>query len=183
MSQQDWKVWLATNLVLLTHSFFLYRRTLRTWLWLVHNHHWMSLLESWNWCFLLSPWILKIFEEGIWFHLPNWDIVSSVPVYLEPAVVRNSWSQTVYIWKNRPLPKEIRSRQLLISEESRQTGLKPSYVPPLGFQYSLGSEFDVQYSISSKSVYIDSLLALLNKERSPLLKRTTVYPRKLEKKS
>ncbi len=42
----------------------------------------MSLLESWNWCFFLSPWMLKIFEEDIWFRLPNWDIVSSVPVSL-----------------------------------------------------------------------------------------------------
>ncbi len=42
----------------------------------------MSLLESWNWCSFLSPWMLKIFEEDIWFRHPNWDIVSSVPVSL-----------------------------------------------------------------------------------------------------
>ncbi len=49
---------------------------------LVHNHHWMSLLESWNWGFFLSPWMLKIFEEDIWFRRPNWEIVSLVPVSL-----------------------------------------------------------------------------------------------------
>ncbi len=35
---------------------------------------------------------------------------------------------------NRILLKEIRSIQWLISEESRQTGLKTGSVPPLGFQ-------------------------------------------------
>ncbi len=35
---------------------------------------------------------------------------------------------------NRLLSKEIRSRQYLVSDESRQIGLKTNYVPRLGFQ-------------------------------------------------
>jgi hypothetical protein len=42
----------------------------------------MSLLESWNWCFFLSPWILKIFEEDIWFHRPNPTVASFIPPFL-----------------------------------------------------------------------------------------------------
>ncbi len=52
------------------------------WLSHVHNHHWMSLLESWNWCFFLSPWMLKIFEEDIWFHRPNPRVASFIPPFL-----------------------------------------------------------------------------------------------------
>jgi hypothetical protein len=42
----------------------------------------MSLLESWNWCFFLSPWMLKIFEEDIWFHRPNPRVASFIPPFL-----------------------------------------------------------------------------------------------------
>ncbi len=42
----------------------------------------MSLLESWNWCFFLSPWMLKIFEEDIWFHLPNRRVPSFILSFL-----------------------------------------------------------------------------------------------------
>jgi len=42
----------------------------------------MSLLESWNWCFFLSPWILKIFEEDIWFRLPNRRVASFILSFL-----------------------------------------------------------------------------------------------------
>ncbi len=45
--------------------------------------------------------------------------------------VMTSWSPTVG-GLNRLLPKEIRSRQWLISEESWQTCFETSYVPPLG---------------------------------------------------
>jgi hypothetical protein len=45
------------------------------------------------------------------------------------TVVMNSWSQMVG-GLNRLLPKEIRSRHWLISEESRQTGFETSYVTP-----------------------------------------------------
>ncbi len=98
MSQEDWKVWLPANLVLPTHSFFLYWRTLRTWLWLVLNHHWMPLLESWNWYFFLSPWILKIFEEDIRFRRPNRDIVSFVPV----SLLRSEGVVNDIVWRRCP---------------------------------------------------------------------------------
>jgi hypothetical protein len=42
----------------------------------------MSLLDSWNWCFFLSPWILKIFEEDIWFRLPNHRVASFILSFL-----------------------------------------------------------------------------------------------------
>jgi hypothetical protein len=42
----------------------------------------MSLLESWNWCFFLSPWMLKIFEEDIWYHLPNRRVASFILSFL-----------------------------------------------------------------------------------------------------
>ncbi len=42
----------------------------------------MSLLESWNWCFFLSPWMLKIFEEDIWFRLPNRRVASFILSFL-----------------------------------------------------------------------------------------------------
>jgi hypothetical protein len=47
-------------------------------------------------------------------------------IFSEPV---NSWSQMVESFK-RPLPKEIRSRQWYISEESRQIGLKTNYLCP-----------------------------------------------------
>jgi hypothetical protein len=49
------------------------------------------------------------------------------------TVVMNSWSQRVGGLK-RLLPKETRSRQWCISEESRETGFKTSYVSSFGFQ-------------------------------------------------
>ncbi len=60
----------------------------------------------------------------------------SYPVPSPQRLFNNS--STVY-GINRLLPKEIRSRQWLISEESRQNGLKTSFVPLLGFK-TVGSE-------------------------------------------
>ncbi len=59
--------------------------------------------------------------------------IQTRPLSPSKPVVINSWSQTVYGF-NRSLPNEIRSRQWLISVESRQTGLKTSYVSrsPIG---------------------------------------------------
>ncbi len=48
------------------------------------------------------------------------------------TVVMNCCSQMVGAL-NRLLPKKIRSRQCLNSEESRQTGLETNYAHPLGF--------------------------------------------------
>ena len=52
----------------------------------------MSLLESWNWCFFLSPWMLKIFEEDIWFRLPNRRVASFILSFLVMYTLRPSTS-------------------------------------------------------------------------------------------
>ena len=49
----------------------------------------MSLLESWNWCFFLSPWMLKIFEEDIWFRLPNRSVASFILSFLVSDQIQN----------------------------------------------------------------------------------------------
>jgi hypothetical protein len=57
------------------------------------------------------------------------------------------------------LPKEIRSRQWLISERSRQNRLKTSYVPPQGFpDGGLWAEIRTLSSYCSQA-FLDSVLA------------------------
>ncbi len=58
----------------------------------------MSLLESWNWCFFLSPWMLKIFEEDIWFRLPNRRVASFILSFLAWWSLHHSWSQIASLW-------------------------------------------------------------------------------------
>jgi len=102
---------------------------------LVHNHHWMSLLEPWNWGFFLSPWMPKIFEEDIWFRLPNWEIVSLVPVSLDKIPEGSTSIYTLHLsgktfqvdffarnglilWRDRDLSNQTTLKILTISRKN-----------------------------------------------------------------
>ncbi len=62
----------------------------------------MSLLESWNWCFFLSPWMLKIFDEDIWFRLPNCRVASFILSFLPSCTLSAGWLGAVCPWSYGP---------------------------------------------------------------------------------
>jgi hypothetical protein len=84
--------------------------------------------------------------------------------------VMTSWSPTVG-GLNRLLPKEIRSRQWLISEESWQTSFETSYVPPLGGGRSESSELVIedQAFFPSYDLAPPPTLPLSSQQGAPLL--------------